>query len=541
MIDFNQQYNVHFIGIGGVSIHSLALFCKDCGWKVVGSDASTNKYTRLCQERGIKVFLGHKKEHIKSPDFVVKSSAIKDDNPELAYAKDLGIKVYDRAEFLNAILKKIPTVIAVSGTHGKSTTSTMIYEILKNAHKRVSCQIGADVDNANLSLNDEILVLEACEYNKNFLKFKIDIAVVLNVEKDHMECYGSFFQLKNAFLSFLKHAKKRYVFVSPTTDYITLKNLTKIEQPKIIKNKFLFEKHKYMLDFLIGEQYIFDACVAIKVATDLGVPYKIIYETLKNFRPINRRQQLIGKINNHSKSVDNKCANSQTIDENSNEATLGKDLSNKSTSKNIIQHDTEIYIDYAHHPTEIKCNLDAFSHYKTLCIFQPHTFSRTKFLKKEFVSVLSKCDCIIYKEYSARETAKDGLSAYDLYTEILKCKKTSAPCNTIDKTKNEINKQSNSRKESSNQNKNSKRCTENINQQSLSKSQYDYFIKYGKDTIQKKQFTNINPKNYLIKYADNVDQLKQMIQTSNYEKIIFFGAGNIDQIAYTICHDLIED
>lgn len=510
MIDFNKIHKVHFIGIGGVSMHSLALFCKQMGWQVSGSDISQNQYTEMCRQKGVQIYTTHSQSNIKSPDFIIKSSAIKFDNPELLFAKKQKIKVLDRADFLNEILKKFPTVIAIAGTHGKSTTSAMLFKILANASKKVSCHIGADVDNQRLNINDDIIVLEACEYNKSFLHFKVDTAVVLNVEKDHLECYGSFFQLKNAFLSFLKHAQKRYVFSQNSTNYIHLKNLIRIEPPlknftqnssKTTKTKFIFDNRKYTLNHLVGEQYVFDACVAIKLATDQNVPYKIIYETLKNFRPINRRQQLIGTVvvpkyiaiqdDTHPKqdpmciednkgyisAQNNTKKQSQAIEKKSKNNIIAPidiklDLvtaqhPNKTRFADII----EVYIDYAHHPTEIKYNLQGFKKHKTLCIFQPHTFSRTKFLKDEFVSVLSQCDCIIYKQYSARETAKDGLSAYDLFLEIKKKKPT-------------------------------------------------------------------------ILYADNISQLKTCIlnkiahniATNNpqYSKIIFFGAGDIDKIAKTL-------
>lgn len=378
MINFGKKYNVHFVGIGGVSMHSLALFCKKLGWCVTGSDITNNCYVEKCKSEEIKVFIGHRKTNIKTPDFIVCSSAIKENNPEIRYAKKLSIKIMDRVQFLSLIIKEFKIVIAVSGSHGKSTTSAMIYSILRNAKKKVSCQIGAEIDNAKLDINDDYLVVEACEYNKNFLKFKVDIGVVLNVEKDHMECYGSFFSLKNAFLTFLKHAKTRYVFDNSSTDYINVNNLIKVSKPKCNKNKFVFDKRKYCLKYCLGEQYIHDATVAIKVCTDLGVNYKIIYDTLKNFRPLSRRQELIGEING-----------------------------------------VDIYIDYAHHPTEIKCMVDSFKG-KVLFVFQPHTFSRTKFLKKEFIEVLSNIDIIIYKEYSAREKEDEGISAYELYKEVVK-------------------------------------------------------------------------------------------------------------------------
>ena len=165
MINFGKKYNVHFVGIGGVSMHSLALFCKKLGWCVTGSDITNNCYVEKCKSEDIKVFIGHRKTNIKTPDFIVCSSAIKENNPEIRYAKKLSIKIMDRAQFLSLIIKEFKTVIAVSGSHGKSTTSAMIYSILRNAKKKVSCQIGAEIDNAKLDINDDYLVVEAWRHN----------------------------------------------------------------------------------------------------------------------------------------------------------------------------------------------------------------------------------------------------------------------------------------------------------------------------------------------------------------------------------------
>ena len=377
MINFNSNYAVHFIGIGGVSMHNLALFCADLGWTVTGSDIRQNAYTKECQEHNIRVFLGHRKSNIVAPNFIVKTGGISENNIELKYAQSLGIKIYDRSEFLGELTKAFPMVIAIAGTHGKSTTSYMIFEILKNAGKNVSCHIGADILDSRLNLKDDILVVEACEYKKSFLKLKVDIGAITNIEADHLECYGGFGQLKTAFITFLKHAKSRYVIDCPSTKFLNLKNLKKVEVGELKGNNFSCCNLEFAVSDSLGEQYIMDACLAIKICSDLNIDYKIIYDTLKNFRTLARRQQLLGVFE-------------------------GK----------------EIIVDYAHHPTEIFYLSKTYERNNIQYVFQPHTFSRTKFLKKEFIDVLSKLNVIIYKEYSAREKACDGISAKQLFNEL---------------------------------------------------------------------------------------------------------------------------
>ena len=419
MIDFKRVQNIHFIGIGGVSMHQLAEFCLSLGWTVTGSDLVKNKYIKKLQKK-CTIFLSHNRSNILSPNIVVKSGAIKDDNPEIIYAKSLGIKIYDRAEFLGEVTRHFNTVIAIAGSHGKSSTCSMLYQILKASNRKVSCHIGADIENAHFDYNDDILIVEACEYNKSFLKLKVDIGAILNIEKDHLDCYGGIWQLKNAFKTFLKHSKLRYVLKSENTEFLNLKNIKFIDVPKINSNKFEVDGTIYEINSNIGKQYIFDAILAISICRDLGVAPKIIQDVLLKFNPPLRRNQKIGKYK-----------------------------------------DKDVIIDYAHHPTEIKYVSENYIDENPIFIFQPHTYSRTKYLKKEFVEVLKNLNVIIFKEYSAREKPNSGLTAHDLYLSV---KEENAKCF----------------------------------------------------------------------YADDLSSLMQLLKITNYNKLIFLGAGDIDLIAKQI-------
>jgi len=359
-----------FLGVGGISMHQLAISIKKMGVKVFGYDLHESKYTKMCEENGIKVVHKFDKE-VCDVDICVSTGAIKSLR-YLDYLKSHNIPILDRADVLGWLCSKFKKVIAVAGTHGKSTTATLIYEILRMSGKKVSCHIGADVKNYHFDLNDEFFVVEACEYNKSFLKIKPNISVVTNVEKEHMDSYGSFFNLRSAFLSFLKKSEQRFVYVDKSTKFL-----------KKYNNINFVEKCNLNINPKIkGEHNLKNISLAVAVCLDLGVAEKDIIKAVNLFDGVPRRYEFIGNYKN-----------------------------------------SKVYIDYAHHPTEIKAFVETFKaeNEKYQIIFQPHTYSRTKTFFKDFVSVLSKVEnLIIYKEYSAREKTNNGLSAKDLFDEIKK-------------------------------------------------------------------------------------------------------------------------
>lgn len=372
--------HIHFVGVGGVSMHSLAIYCKQYGKTVSGSDVVKNMYTNKCKAQGITVYHKHKISNIKGADLVVYTSAIDFSNIELVEAERNGIKVVSRAEFLASICKNFKYVIGISGTHGKSTTSAMIYNILKSAGKKVSCHIGADIDGARLNPYDEYLVIECCEYNRSFLNFECDIGIVLNVDNDHLDCYTNMYNLRNAFVMFLKQTKTKFVYVNQTTSYINLKKVISVKPAQILKsNVFIIDDKKYSLTNVYGKHNIDDATVAVEVCKYLGISYANICKGLKCFSPVGRRCETISTINN--------C---------------------------------DIITDYAHHPTEIKALYESLQEkYKQIhLVFQPHTYSRTQILLKDFVDTLTMDNLIIYKEYPAREHKDKGVSAKKLWQSL---------------------------------------------------------------------------------------------------------------------------
>lgn len=383
-----NRAHIHFVGVGGVSMNSLAKYLFSRGTRVTGSDARMSDASLQLNQLGIKTQLGHKPDYIKTADLVVATGAIADDNPEIVYAKAHGIELVSRAEMLGEICKDFDKVIAVAGCHGKSTTSAMIYSILRASGASVSCHIGAQTQDARMQYGDEYLVVEACEFKRSFLHIKPYLAVITNVEKDHLDCYKDLTDIQNTFRQFADSAQYVIVGQNPTTEFLGVKKQDYVVQ------KVYFDSTAQLTEFSIvtdrcvpitistlGGYNVDNATLSARVAWFLGFSDCAIVNGLRDFKPVARRSQLIGKFN-----------------------------------------DADVVIDYAHHPTEIRQFYEAmkFVYHKMLFIFQPHTYTRTKALLGDFVETLKTIDnLVIYKEYSARETSSMGVSSKQL-VDILK-------------------------------------------------------------------------------------------------------------------------
>ena len=372
--------SVLFLGIGGVSMHQLALAFKSLGVKVFGYDLHASKYTKICEENGIKVVHKFDKSFC-NVDLCVKTGAIKN-SKFLTCLKNMGVKVVDRAQVLSWFCSKFKTVVAVAGTHGKSTTASLIYEILRVAGKKVSCHIGADVFAARFKFEDDFLVVEACEYNKSFLSLFPHISVVTNIEREHMDSYQNMFNLQSAFLTFLKRGKNRFVFLDDSTSFI-----------KRYKNiNFVGPTDLNFATKLKGEHNMKNISLAVAVCRHIGIDDETIKKGIKSFGGIPRRYECVGKLKNN-----------------------------------------KVFIDYAHHPTEIKAFVETFNQEFKInqIVFQPHTYSRTKNFFSDFVSVLKDVEnLIIFKEYPAREKEIFGATAKDLFFEVKKYNSNAVYCDS---------------------------------------------------------------------------------------------------------------
>lgn len=382
---------VHFVGVCGVSLSALAVLAKDLGAEVSGSDLlGDERKAAWLRERGIKVFVGHSWVNAVGADIIVFSSAIGEDNPELVYAKKIGIRILKRAEFLGEIADGYEIVIAIAGSHGKTTTTAMLAKILIDYGLNPTVHIGGEYSfiGGNVRIGGrKIFVTEACEYKNNFLFLSPTISVVLNVEPDHLDFFKSFDRVKSGFYHFIKNTSNKGLAVINADDKDIVCPILKNRLTFSLENKGdicavnleLNDDGTYSFDYLIdgwiggkiklsvcGRHNVFNALAAMLVAESLGVPFEKISKSLSEFNGVDRRFQLVGKIN----------------------------------GANII-------IDYAHHPTEIKASIETAKTWtkgKVVAIFQPHTYTRTQAFFNEFVSSLSCADkSAIFKIYPARE------------------------------------------------------------------------------------------------------------------------------------------
>lgn len=406
----NSYKNIYFVGIGGISMSGLAEIMLSRNINVSGSDIKESKITQHLKSLGIKINIGQKYENITNDiDLIVYTAAVKAENEEIISAKDKGITIIDRAELLGALMSDYENSIAVSGTHGKTTTTSMISEILLLAQTDPTISIGGILPSigGNTRIGaKKYFVAEACEYFDSFLKFNPFIAIILNIEADHLDYFKTFENVQKSFKNFAGKVPQNGTLIINSEienlNYIIsdLKcNIIKIglhndladwKAENIIhekdgKNTFeAFFKGKYMGTIHLnvpGNHNIINSLCACAAAYQVGIPIDKIIEGLKNYKGTNRRFQYKGSLNG-----------------------------------------ALIIDDYAHHPTEIKATLLAaknFKHNKIRCIFQPHTYSRTKSFFNDFVNSFENADEIIFADiYAAREKDNGEVSSKQLAQEV---------------------------------------------------------------------------------------------------------------------------
>ena len=381
----NKNFKVFFIGIGGVSTSALAEFLFNKGFSVYGSDRELNYYCKKLIDLGVTVYIGHDENNVKGMNIVVVNSAIDDNNPEIVYCKNNKIPIIKRAELLKLISEEYKNKIGVSGSHGKTTVTSLIAHIFKRAGERFTAFIGGsdlELDNyANFGY--DVLISEVCEFRKNIEYFNADYAVTLNIDNDHLDSYSSFSELTETFYDYLSRSNIPVINGDDKLlncykgEKVTfgLSNKNDYYAQGIVygkKTKFsVFYKCKKLMTVksrLQGRHNVYNVLCAVTVAKLFSIPNSIIKRAVEEYRGVKRRNEYLGEIKNGVK-----C-----------------------------------YSDYAHHPKEIECLIDSVVDQsksgKTFYVFQPHTYSRTRILFKDFCRVLSKIDnLIIYKTYSARE------------------------------------------------------------------------------------------------------------------------------------------
>ena len=415
-INFNQPAYIHFIGIGGISMSGLAEILLGAGFGISGSDSKPSPLTKRLEEKGATIFYGQCADNI-SPFYncVVYTAAIHPDNPEYARCVELGLPMLSRAELLGQIMKNYKTSIAVSGTHGKTTTTSMFSSVLLAADADPTISVGGILEaiGGNIRVGkSETFITEACEYTNSFLSFYPTLSIILNIEEDHMDFFKDLDDIMNSFRLFAERLpedgcliiNKEIKDYEKVTDGLKCKVITYGMDPSctyhaenIVFNEqgygeFDVMHHQTHLGHIVlsvpGQHNVSNALAVIAAARKLGISMEQIQAGLLGFRGANRRFQYKGSLNG-----------------------------------------VTIIDDYAHHPTELRTTLEAaknYPHREVWCIFQPHTFTRTKAFFKEFAESLSMTDHIILADiYAARETDTLGVSSALLCEEI---KKLGADC-----------------------------------------------------------------------------------------------------------------
>lgn len=409
MFEFNlnsdEYKNIHFIGIGGISMSGIALLLKKNGFNVKGSDRNDSEIVRHLVQNGIPVDIGQKASNIENPDLVVYTDAILDDNEELIAARKLGVPVVTRGVFLGALMRNYKNSIAISGSHGKSTTTSMISKILLATPYEPTILLGGELPEIEGNVyvgKRDYLVTEACEYKGNVRYYYPSTVIVLNIDKDHLDYYKDLDDIIETFKAYLRNQTK---------DSITIANLNEENNKKIfdaVQGRLITygqdnpdaDYMAYNIAFddlgrpsfdlrmpegkvehfklnIIGRHNINNACAAIIACYENGVDLETIKTNIALYSGLDRRMQVLGTANG-----------------------------------------ARVMTDYGHHPSEIQVTLEALAEHvkgRLICVWQPHTYSRTKTLFNDFLTCFDSADEVIVTDiYAAREKFDPTIHSKDV-------------------------------------------------------------------------------------------------------------------------------
>jgi UDP-N-acetylmuramate--alanine ligase len=411
MFDIYSDVNkkVHFVGIGGISMSGLAEILIGYGYSVSGSDWSKSSLTDKLESLGAKIYIGHESANIHGADIVVYTAAVRDDNPELVEARRLGITTYTRAEFLGYIMKKFSKSIAVSGSHGKTTATSMLSLILLNSGLDPTIMVGGVVDaiggNARPG-KSPYFVAEACEYKGSFLKFFPYVGIILNIDADHLDYYKDLNEIYETFLKFAKLIPENGLLIGCVEDEKVALIMDKVNCNKLtyginrgnftaIDIEYDSMGHPSFTALLNGEEFgkfklsipgvhnVLNALASIACSHYLGISYDDIQKSLVKYGGTQRRFEKKGEVDG------------------------------------IVVID-----DYAHHPTEVVATIRSaqnYPHKRLYCVFQPHTFSRTITLFKEFSTAFNGVTKLILADiYASREKYTDEINSSMLCEAVCK-------------------------------------------------------------------------------------------------------------------------
>lgn len=415
-IDFNHPASIYFVGIGGISMSGLAEILSDAGFAVSGSDRAPSPLTHGLEKRGIRVFYGQREENITADiDCVVFTSAIHPDNPEYAATMRLGIAHLTRAELLGQIMRNYDTPIAISGTHGKTTTTSMVSEILLAADTDPTLSIGGMLRTIGGNIRvggSELFVTEACEYTNSFLSFFPKIGLILNIEEDHLDFFKD--------LADIRHSFRRFAELLPADGALIINGA--IENLAEIAANLPCRVITYSLAPVCSDGRSADYYPTDITYDELGHPSFILHTP----NAVERlRLSVPGEHNVGNAAAAFALADLLGIDRAvTAQALHGFTGTDRRYEYKGTRDGVTIIDDYAHHPTEIAATLHAAQntpHGTLWCIFQPHTYTRTKAFLPEFAKALSLADKVVLADiYAARETDTLGISSQTLQEEITK-------------------------------------------------------------------------------------------------------------------------
>ncbi len=397
--------HIHMVGIGGISMSALAHMLKFFGYRVSGSDRCETEIVKKLNAAAICVKIGHDADNVADPDLVCYTAAIPKDNPELVKAGSLGIPVMERAELLGQLMKRYKYPVAVAGTHGKTTTTSMLSLVMLEAELDPTILVGGELSqiggNYKIGAKD-YLVLEACEYVESFLHFNPYISIITNVEEDHLDYFADISHIITAFESFarlnsplgciivcsddkntqtvvqnIENRVVKYGIISRNNDFYA-ENIHLNDSGKTEMKVYAYGEYAIDIELAVhGDHNVRNALGAFAAAWEMGVDKAAIKRGLEAFGGTKRRFERLGELDG-----------------------------------------TVVIDDYAHHPTEIRSTLEtakSLADKQVWCIFQPHTYSRTKAFLEDFAKALSIADKVVLADvYPAREKYDGTVHSCDL-------------------------------------------------------------------------------------------------------------------------------
>ena len=393
--------HVHLVGIGGVSMRPLGLVLQGMGILVTGSDMNSSVSTDELISQGIHVSIGHQAENIQGADCIIRTAAAHNDNPEIQAARAAGIPIFERAQAWGVIMREYKNAICFSGTHGKTTATSMMTHILMAAQCDPTVMIGGYLPILHAGHrvgHGDTIVLESCEYCDSFLNFYPTLAVVLNIEEDHLDYFKDLKQIESSFHQFAELATDRVLINGDDTNTVeAMEGLNYISfgfgDHNRVRAENISADWKHFDVICDGQVYcrlnmqvpgrhnVLNALSAAGAAWLLGIPGEAVAQGLSTFTGANRRMQFKGKFNG-----------------------------------------ADVYDDYAHHPGELSATIEAvrsMNYKRIIFAFQPHTYTRTHALFQDFVRELKKPDITVLAEiYAARERNTVGISSRDIQAQI---------------------------------------------------------------------------------------------------------------------------